>query len=94
MTKTLKWLSYLAEDEDWDDTFNDGLKKVRKTAAREAIDLIQNGIAAHPVEMREIEGPRGKIAVYSCRNCREVLEPNFNYCPHCGDRLQWEETKT
>lgn len=43
-----------------------------------------------PLEPMEILGWNGKTA-YECKNCGDDVFETQNYCPHCGQRLKWEE---
>lgn len=48
----------------------------------------QNAI---PVDTKVIGSFNGDIEVFCCRNCRTALDPVFNYCPHCGRKIKWNE---
>lgn len=44
------------------------------------------------VDTKIIGMPDGNdIEVNCCRKCRSVLDPTFNYCPHCGKEIKWNE---
>ena len=30
---------------------------------------------------------------YKCTNCGREVDSSFEYCPKCGNKLNWEETK-
>lgn len=31
---------------------------------------------------------------WRCPECMQELEPNYNYCPKCGEELDWSENMT
>lgn len=34
-----------------------------------------------------------KLDLFECYNCDHVLDKTYNYCPHCGQRIEWDEDK-
>jgi rubrerythrin len=42
------------------------------------------------VDTKVIGTLNGDMEVYCCRNCRTILDPAFDYCPNCGQKVKWE----
>jgi len=41
---------------------------------------------------KPIENPLcGLYVMYKCANCKDVIPVNTNYCPNCGQKIDWSE---
>ena len=42
-----------------------------------------------PMKVEDIYVVKG-IAVYDCPNCKCSIYLHHTYCPHCGQKLEWQ----
>ena len=54
----------------------------------EALDNVKKALERNEAKEPDQMHPRGK---WYCQNCYEQhVDNNQNYCPYCGQRLDWE----
>lgn len=52
-----------------------------------AIELLYKQIPDKPLLMKEFNN---SIMMPHCHSCLTLLDGNLNYCPNCGQRIDWK----
>lgn len=46
-----------------------------------------------PVQPFEIINGLTRISIFQCYNCLTSIDKTYNYCPCCGQRIEWNKDK-
>lgn len=62
-------------------------------ALRTAVKALKRRLSVHPIKEKVSMAGREEYCKYVCPKCKKVLRPSVrgDYCPHCGQRIDWEE---
>ena len=67
-------------------------KFTTKEIAECVFEALDKQIAIKPIEMFFVEKPLGGVyRMRKCGNCNEVIPPKVNYCPNCGQKIDWSD---
>lgn len=46
-----------------------------------------------PLQPIMTTNPLSKIDLFDCNYCGHIIDKTYNYCPCCGQRIEWDEDK-
>ena len=59
---------------------------------RVAIEALEKQVTKKP-NVKELPDAFGRLYWSVCGACDEEIESDYDYCPDCGQRIDWEENQ-
>lgn len=64
---------------------------IRTEVLKKAIDALEKQIPKKPLKIHDV-GENGRpYHAYACCNCGDVFDVSYDFCPNCGQAIDWED---